>query len=106
SQLHSSETREAPYYVAPTVFPDGQLDSPLAQEEIFGPVLAVFRAGDFEEALDIALNSTFALTGGVFSRNPRHIDLAREAFHTGNLYINRKITGAIVGRQPSGGLAT
>ena len=105
SHLNSSESEEASYYVAPTVFTDVPLNSPLAQEEIFGPVLSVFHAADFEEALEIALNSTFALTGGVFSRNPRHIELARATFRTGNLYINRKITGAIVGRQPFGGLA-
>src|SRR5438876_92779 len=105
SHLNTSRARDAAYYVAPTVFTDVPLDSPLAQEEIFGPVLSVFRAVDFEEALEIALDSRFALTGGVFSRNPRHIDLARVAFRTGNLYINRKITGAIVGRQPFGGLA-
>src|SRR2546422_2116146 len=105
SHLNPSRARDAAYYVAPTVFTDVPLDSPLAQEEIFGPVLSVFRAVDFEEALEIALDSRFALTGGVFSRNPRHIDLARVAFRTGNLYINRKITGAIVGRQPFGGLA-
>jgi RHH-type proline utilization regulon transcriptional repressor/proline dehydrogenase/delta 1-pyrroline-5-carboxylate dehydrogenase len=104
SHLTSSHA-EGAYYVAPTVYTDVPLDSPLAQEEIFGPVLAVFRAGDFDEALEIALNSKFALTGGVFSRNPRHIELARSAFRTGNLYINRKITGAIVGRQPFGGFA-
>ena len=69
------------------------------------PVLAVFRARDFDEALHIATDSSFALTGGVFSRSPRHIDLARAKFRVGNLYINRKITGAIVGRQPFGGLA-
>ena len=61
------------YYVPPTVFADVPLDSPLAQEEIFGPVLCVFRASNFEEALEIAMNSQFALTGGVFSRNPRNI---------------------------------
>ena len=105
SHLNTSPARDAAFYVAPTVFTDVPLDSPLAQEEIFGPVLSVFRAVDFEEALEIALDSRFALTGGVFSRNPRHIDLARVAFRTGNLYINRKITGAIVGRQPFGGLA-
>jgi RHH-type transcriptional regulator, proline utilization regulon repressor / proline dehydrogenase / delta 1-pyrroline-5-carboxylate dehydrogenase len=92
-------------YVPPTVFTDVPLDSPLAREEIFGPVLSVFRAKDFEEALEIAMNSDFALTGGVFSRNPRHIEAARRAFRAGNLYINRKITGAIAGRQPFGGLA-
>jgi RHH-type proline utilization regulon transcriptional repressor/proline dehydrogenase/delta 1-pyrroline-5-carboxylate dehydrogenase len=93
------------YYVLPTVFADVPLDSPLAQEEIFGPVLSVFRAPDFEEAIEIAMKSQFALTGGVFSRNPRNIDLARRAFRVGNLYINRKITGAVVGRHPFGGLA-
>ena len=93
------------YYVLPTVFADVPLDSPLAQEEIFGPVLCVFRAADFEEALQIAMNSRFGLTGGVFSRNPRNIELARRAFRVGNLYINRRITGAIAGRQPFGGLA-
>jgi RHH-type proline utilization regulon transcriptional repressor/proline dehydrogenase/delta 1-pyrroline-5-carboxylate dehydrogenase len=93
------------HYVRPTVFTDVPLDSPIAREEIFGPVLAVFRASDFREGIEIATSSSFALTGGVFSRNPRHIDLARAAFRVGNLYINRKITGAIVGRQPFGGLA-
>ncbi len=92
------------HYVPPTVFTGVPLDSPLAREEIFGPVLSVFRAKDFEEALAIAMHSDFALTGGVFSRNPRHIDAARRDFRTGNLYINRKITGAIAGRQPFGGL--
>ncbi|TMB95400.1 MAG: aldehyde dehydrogenase family protein, partial [Chloroflexi bacterium] len=92
------------YYVAPIVFTDVPLDAPIACEEIFGPVLSVFRARDFEEALGIALYSDFALTGGVFSRNPRHIQQARQAFRVGNLYINRKTTGAIPGRQPFGGL--
>jgi len=105
SHQNSYEVEEAPHYVAPTVFTEVPADSPLAKEEIFGPVLSVSRAGDFEEALEIALNSTFALTGGVFSRNPRHIELARAVFRTGNLYFNRKITGAVVGRQPFGGLA-
>jgi RHH-type transcriptional regulator, proline utilization regulon repressor / proline dehydrogenase / delta 1-pyrroline-5-carboxylate dehydrogenase len=93
------------HYVPPTVFTDVPLDSPLAREEIFGPVLSVFRARDFEDSLEIAMQPDFALTGGVFSRNPRHIDAARRAFRTGNLYINRKITGAVAGRQPFGGLA-
>jgi RHH-type proline utilization regulon transcriptional repressor/proline dehydrogenase/delta 1-pyrroline-5-carboxylate dehydrogenase len=93
------------YYVRPTVFTDVPLDSPIACEEIFGPVLVVFHARDFDEAIAIATASSFALTGGVFSRSPRHIELARAKFRVGNLYINRKITGAIVGRQPFGGLA-
>jgi len=91
-------------YVRPTVFAEVPLDSPLAQEEVFGPVLAVFRAETFEEALEIAGNSQFALTGGVFSRNPRNIERARRAFRVGNLYINRKITGAVAARQPFGGM--
>ncbi|HSP54618.1 MAG TPA: aldehyde dehydrogenase family protein, partial [Dehalococcoidia bacterium] len=95
----------ARHYVPPTVFTDVPLDSRLARDEIFGPVLSVFRANDFSEALAIALDSEFALTGGVFSRNPRHIEEARRCFRVGNLYINRKITGAIVGRHPFGGLA-
>ena len=93
------------HYVPPSVFTDVALDSRLAREEIFGPVLSVFRANDFSEALAIALDSEFALTGGVFSRNPRHIEEARRCFRVGNLYINRKITGAIVGRHPFGGVA-
>jgi RHH-type proline utilization regulon transcriptional repressor/proline dehydrogenase/delta 1-pyrroline-5-carboxylate dehydrogenase len=92
-------------YVPPTVFTDVPPDSKLAREEIFGPVLSVFHAASFGDALDIAMDSEFALTGGVFSRNPRHVDMARRRFHVGNLYINRKITGAVVGRQPFGGLA-
>jgi RHH-type proline utilization regulon transcriptional repressor/proline dehydrogenase/delta 1-pyrroline-5-carboxylate dehydrogenase len=92
------------HYVPPTVFIDVPLDSPIACEEIFGPVLSVFRAADFDEALRVALHSDFALTGGVYSRNPRHIELARRAFRVGNLYINRKTTGAVVGRHPFGGL--
>ena len=71
---------------------------------MFGPVLAVFRAETFEQALEIVSNSQFALTGGVFSRNPRNIERARRAFRVGNLYINRKITGAVVARQPFGGM--
>lgn len=90
-------------YVPPTVFTDVPPDSALAQDEIFGPVLGVFRATNFEEALEIAMNSAYALTGGVFSRNPRHVAQARRRFRVGNLYINRKITGAVVGRQPFGG---
>jgi RHH-type proline utilization regulon transcriptional repressor/proline dehydrogenase/delta 1-pyrroline-5-carboxylate dehydrogenase len=93
------------YYVAPAVFVDVDEMSPLAQDEIFGPVLSVFHAAGFEDALRIAMNSAFALTGGVYSRNPRHVEDAKRAFRVGNLYINRKTTGAIVGRQPFGGLA-
>jgi RHH-type transcriptional regulator, proline utilization regulon repressor / proline dehydrogenase / delta 1-pyrroline-5-carboxylate dehydrogenase len=92
------------HYVAPTVFVDVDPDDALARDEIFGPVLSVFRARDFEEALLLALDSQFALTGGVYSRNPRNIERAKRSFRVGNLYLNRKVTGAVVGRQPFGGL--
>jgi RHH-type proline utilization regulon transcriptional repressor/proline dehydrogenase/delta 1-pyrroline-5-carboxylate dehydrogenase len=91
------------YYVGPTIFADVPPLAPIAQEEIFGPVLAVIRARDFEEGLEIANATEYALTGGLYSRSPAHIERAKEAFRVGNLYINRKITGAIVGRQPFGG---
>jgi RHH-type proline utilization regulon transcriptional repressor/proline dehydrogenase/delta 1-pyrroline-5-carboxylate dehydrogenase len=92
------------YYVAPTAFADVDPASRLAREEIFGPVLCVFRATDMTEALGLALDSEFALTGGLYSRNPRNIERARRAFRVGNLYINRKITGATVGRHAFGGM--
>ena len=91
------------YYVPPTVFVDVPPDSALAQQEIFGPVLSVLRADNFSQALELANNTQCGLTGGLFSRNPRHIEDASKHFDVGNLYINRKITGAIVGRQPFGG---
>ena len=94
---------EQGHLVAPHIFEDIPRDSRLAREEIFGPVLVMFRAHDFSDALDIAMDSAYGLTGGLFSRNPRNIARARQEFRVGNLYINRKITGAIVGRQPFGG---
>ena len=75
----------------------------IAQEEVFGPVLAVMRAKNFDQALDIALDSRFALTGAVFSRSPNNLAKAREKFRVGNLYLNRGSTGAMVERQPFGG---
>jgi RHH-type proline utilization regulon transcriptional repressor/proline dehydrogenase/delta 1-pyrroline-5-carboxylate dehydrogenase len=92
------------HFVGPVIFRDVDPRSRLAQEEIFGPVLSVIKARDFAHALAIANESQFALTGGVFSRSPAHIELARKEFRVGNLYINRGITGAIVERQPFGGL--
>ncbi|MEA3242711.1 MAG: proline dehydrogenase family protein [Pseudomonadota bacterium] len=94
---------DAGYYMAPVVFTDVAPDDPLAQEEIFGPVLAVLRVDTFERAIDLANNTQYALTGGVYSRRPVHLERAREAFQVGNLYLNRKITGALVSRQPFGG---
>ena len=92
------------FFIGPVIFGDVEPSSRIAQEEIFGPVLSVIRARDFDHALEIANDSAFALTGGIFSRSPAHIEKAREEFRVGNLYINRGITGAIVERQPFGGL--
>jgi RHH-type proline utilization regulon transcriptional repressor/proline dehydrogenase/delta 1-pyrroline-5-carboxylate dehydrogenase len=91
------------YFAGPAIFMDVDPQSPIAQDEIFGPVLVVMRARDMDEAIDIANDSLYALTGGIFSRSPANIRKAEEGFRAGNLYINRKITGALVGRQPFGG---
>lgn len=91
------------YYHAPIIFADVAVNARIAQEEIFGPVLSVVRAESFEEALAFFNNSEYALTGGVFSRLPSHIELAKQECDVGNLYVNREITGAMVRRQPFGG---
>jgi RHH-type proline utilization regulon transcriptional repressor/proline dehydrogenase/delta 1-pyrroline-5-carboxylate dehydrogenase len=91
------------FFIPPTIFTDVESSSPLAQEEIFGPVLSVLRAKDLDSALKIANDSPFALTGGLYSRSPRNIARVRSEFLVGNLYINRPVTGAIVGRHPFGG---
>lgn len=91
------------WYLQPTVFADVDPSARLAQHEIFGPVLSVLRARDFDHALEIANGTEFGLTGGVYSRDRSRIERARREFHVGNLYINRKITGALVGVQPFGG---
>ena len=91
------------FYVPLTIATEVPPDHRLAQEEIFGPVLSILRARDFDQALDWANATRFALTGGLFSRTPSHIEQCRREFRVGNLYINRGTTGAIVGRQPFGG---
>jgi 1-pyrroline-5-carboxylate dehydrogenase len=91
------------WYIQPTVFADVPEDGRLAQEEIFGPLLSVIRARDYAHALAIANNTEYGLTGGVYSRDRRHLEQARAEFEVGNLYFNRKITGAMVGAQPFGG---
>jgi RHH-type proline utilization regulon transcriptional repressor/proline dehydrogenase/delta 1-pyrroline-5-carboxylate dehydrogenase len=91
------------HYVAPTIFRDVPRNHSLWRDEIFGPVLSCTQATSFEEAIRIAVDSDYALTGGVFSRDPQNVALARRDFKVGNLYINRGITGALVGRQPFGG---
>jgi RHH-type proline utilization regulon transcriptional repressor/proline dehydrogenase/delta 1-pyrroline-5-carboxylate dehydrogenase len=101
--VYTGRVPEQGYYAAPAIFTGILPHHRLAQEEIFGPVLAVMRAATFDEALDIALDSRYALTGGVFSRFPAHLERARERFRVGDLYLNRRITGARVGAQPFGG---
>jgi RHH-type proline utilization regulon transcriptional repressor/proline dehydrogenase/delta 1-pyrroline-5-carboxylate dehydrogenase len=91
------------YYLAPAIFDGVEPDSPLAQEEIFGPLLAVIHAKDLTTAIRIANHTPFALTGGLYSRSPQNIQRVRSDLLVGNLYINRTITGAIVGRHPFGG---
>jgi len=91
------------YFLEPTVIADVSPKARIAQEEIFGPVLAVIPAKDFDHALAIANDTEFGLTGGVYSRNPQKLEKAAEAFHVGNLYFNRKCTGALVGGHPFGG---
>jgi RHH-type proline utilization regulon transcriptional repressor/proline dehydrogenase/delta 1-pyrroline-5-carboxylate dehydrogenase len=91
------------WYVGPHIFADVQPTARIAQEEIFGPVLAVLRAADLDEALRIANGTDYGLTGGIFSRSPAALERAKREFLVGNLYLNRAITGALVSRQPFGG---
>jgi 1-pyrroline-5-carboxylate dehydrogenase len=91
------------YYLEPTIFAGVAPDARLAQHEIFGPVLSVIRVDDFDAALEVANGTEFGLTGGVYSQDRRRLDRAKREFHVGNLYLNRKITGALVGIQPFGG---
>ena len=91
------------YYVPLTIVEGITPQHRLAQEEIFGPVLAVMKVKDIVQALDWANDTRFGLTGAIFSRSPRHLDLASNEFNVGNLYLNRGCTGALVDRQPFGG---
>lgn len=91
------------WFIKPTVFADVDPEARIMQEEIFGPVVALTKAKDFDEALDIANNTEYGLTGAVITNNREHIERAKEDFHVGNLYFNRGCTGAIVGYQPFGG---
>ena len=91
------------YFIGPHIFVDLAPDSKLAQEEVFGPVLVAFKARDLSEALSIANGTDYALTGGCYSRSPANLKRVRQEFVVGNLYLNRPITGALVGRQPFGG---
>jgi 1-pyrroline-5-carboxylate dehydrogenase len=91
------------YFVQPTIIADVDPKARISQEEIFGPVLAVIKAKDFDHALEIANNTEFGLTGAVYSRNKEKLEKAQDVFHVGNLYLNRKCTGAMVGAHPFGG---
>ncbi|MEZ2345715.1 L-glutamate gamma-semialdehyde dehydrogenase [Terriglobus sp. RCC_193] len=91
------------YYVKPTVFADIAPNARIAQEEIFGPVLAVIKSQNFDEALEIVNGTEYGLTGAIYSMSRERLDRAAKEFHVGNLYLNRKCTGAMVGAHPFGG---
>lgn len=91
------------YFIRPTIVADVDPKATIAQEEIFGPVLAVIKSRDFDHAIEIANNTEFGLTGGVYSKNRKKLEKAKREFYCGNLYLNRKCTGAMVGAHPFGG---
>ncbi|MCM3538858.1 L-glutamate gamma-semialdehyde dehydrogenase [Priestia endophytica] len=91
------------FFIDPTIFADVDPKARIMQEEIFGPVLAFSKGGDFKELIEIANNTEYGLTGAVFSNNREHLEYAKGHFHVGNLYFNRNCTGAIVGYHPFGG---
>ena len=91
------------YFLEPTVFADIAPDAVIAQEEIFGPVLAVIKVESFEEGLKVANNTEYGLTGAIYTDDRERLEMARREFHVGNLYLNRKCTGAMVGAHPFGG---
>ena len=94
---------EEGYFAGPALFAEVDPRSPVAQEELFGPVVCLFRVRSFSEGLALANDTAYGLTGGVYSRSPSNLQEAIDAFQVGNLYLNRPITGSIVGRQPFGG---
>ena len=91
------------FYIEPTIFSNVDPKARIAQEEIFGPVLSFIKAKDFDDALEIANGTEYGLTGALYSKDIKRIERAKEEFHVGNLYFNRKCTGALVGVQPFGG---
>jgi 1-pyrroline-5-carboxylate dehydrogenase len=98
-----AENPDGGYYIQPTVIADVSPNARIAQEEIFGPVLALIRVKDYDEALQVANDTEYGLTGSVYSSDHRKLEHASHAFHVGNLYFNRKSTGAMVGAHPFGG---
>lgn len=101
--LFKAEVPTTGYFVPPTIFAVSDANSPLVQEEIFGPVLCCLKAKDLDHAFEIANGVQYGLTGGIYTRSPAAIEKAKQEFDVGNLYINRGITGAMVGRHPFGG---
>ena len=97
------ENAEGGFFIEPTVIADIAPDAVISQEEIFGPVLAVIKVEDFEEGLKVANNTEYGLTGAIYSGSREALETARREFHVGNLYLNRKCTGAMVGAHPFGG---
>jgi 1-pyrroline-5-carboxylate dehydrogenase len=95
--------KDGGYFIQPTIFGNISRDAKLAQDEIFGPVLALIRAENFDDALDIANDTDYGLTGAVFTKDRQRFEQARREYHVGNLYLNRKCTGALVGVHPFGG---
>jgi 1-pyrroline-5-carboxylate dehydrogenase len=100
---HAPATADGGYFVEPTVFSEVAPDAIIAQEEIFGPVLALIKVESFEEGLKVANNTEYGLTGSLYTTDREKINRARHEFHAGNLYFNRKSTGAMVGAHPFGG---
>jgi 1-pyrroline-5-carboxylate dehydrogenase len=94
---------EEGFFIEPTVIADVKAGDTIEQEEIFGPVLAVIKAENYDDALKIANDTQFGLTGAVYSADEAKLERARKEFHVGNLYLNRKCTGALVGVHPFGG---
>ncbi len=101
--LQHGEKRAGGYFVPSMIVLVKNAQHWVMQDELFGPIVAIFHASDLEHAIAVANNTKYALTGALFSRSPANIAYAREAFNVGNLYINQKCTGAIVARQPFGG---
>jgi RHH-type proline utilization regulon transcriptional repressor/proline dehydrogenase/delta 1-pyrroline-5-carboxylate dehydrogenase len=101
--LFVGKTPKGGYFVPPALFEVTDIRHRLMQEEFFGPIVALMRTASFDDAIRLANQTEFALTGAVFSRSPSHLDYARRAFRVGNLYLNRGSTGAVVDRQPFGG---
>jgi 1-pyrroline-5-carboxylate dehydrogenase len=100
---HAVENPEGGYFIAPTIFGNVDSRARIAQEEIFGPVVALIRARDYDHALEIANDTEYGLTGSVYSQHRARLERARREYHVGNLYFNRKSTGAMVGVHPFGG---